>query len=76
MKAIPPQHIDFLRVGMSFFVKFFDFLSNVEIIFVNVEAINVILEFAIGVILFQKLLYIVINKMKYDDDYDFEKEVS
>lgn len=34
MKAIPPQHIDFLR----------------------------------------KLLYIVINKMKYDDDYDFEKE--
>ena len=35
-----------------------------------------ILEFAIGVILFQKLLYIVINKMKYDDDYDFEKEVS
>ena len=29
----------------------------------------------ISIFFFQKLLYIVIKKMKYDDDYDFEEEV-
>ena len=29
----------------------------------------------VSLLLLQKLLYIVIKKMKYDDDYDFEEEV-